>query len=72
MSITTISSVRNVYRSLTRAQYSQLLAIFQSRDEPLKTPICESLVALGLLRLDGNRYVVTDDGRYLAAAYQKT
>jgi hypothetical protein len=67
MNTTTRSSLRAVYRRLTRAEQAQLVAIAQGRNEAVMNPICETLLALGLLRMDGNKYVATEDGRFIAA-----
>ena len=66
MNISTLSRLRSIYRGLTSAQHAQLMAIAQC-DNQLSMPLCESLVTLGLIRLDGNKYFMTEDGRYLAS-----
>jgi hypothetical protein len=56
-----------VCQSLTPAQHAQLWAIVQCDQKQVNTPICESLVALGLVRVEGDRYVTTHDGSYVAS-----
>jgi len=67
MNISTLSRLRSIYHRLTSAQLAQLMAIAQCDNQPLSMPLCESLVALGLIRLDGNKYFMTEDGRYIAS-----
>ena len=67
MDIRTLARLRSVCQSLTPAQQAQLLAIVQCRIEVIITPVCESLVALGLVRLNENKYMATEDGRYVAS-----
>ena len=67
MDISTLSRLRSIYQSLTSAQHAQLMAIAQCDNQQLSMPLCESLVTLGLIRLDGNKYFMTEDGRYIAS-----
>jgi len=67
MDIRTLARLRSVYQSLTPAQQAQLLAIVQCRIDVIITPVCESLAALGLVRLNENKYMATEDGRYVAS-----
>ena len=67
VNISTLSRLRSIYYGLTSAQHAQLLAIAQCDNQQLSMPLCESLVALGLIRLAGNKYFMTEDGRYSAS-----
>ena len=67
VNISTLSRLRSIYHGLTSAQHSQLMAIAQCDYQQLSMPLCESLVTLGLIRLDGNKYFMTEDGRYIAS-----
>ena len=67
MDISTLSRLRSIYHGLTSAQHAPLMAIAQCDSQALSMPLCESLVALGLVRLDGNKYFLTEDGRYIAS-----
>ena len=67
MDISTLSRLRSIYHGLTSAQHAQLMAIAQCDSQQLSMPLCESLEALGLIRLDGNKYFMTEDGRYIAS-----
>jgi len=65
--ISTLSRLRSIYQVLTSAQHAQLMAIARCDNQQLSMPLCESLVALGLIRLAGNKYFMTEDGRYIAS-----
>jgi hypothetical protein len=65
--IRTLARNRTIYQGLTPAQLAQLAAIVEHDDQPLFRPICETLVDVGLIRRDGDRYVPTEDGRYIAS-----
>jgi len=71
--IAELARLRGIYEGLTLAQRAQLMAVVQCDKQPLTMPVCESLVALGLVRLDGdeysNKYVATEDGRYIASLF---
>ena len=71
MKIATLIRLRGIYQGLTLAQRAQLMAIVQCDYQQLTAPVCESLVALELVRLDGdkswNKYVATEDGRFVAS-----
>lgn len=71
MNIATLTGLRSIHQGLSLAQRAQLMAIVQGNIQHLTTPICESLVALELVRLDGNKYwnkyVATEDGRFVAS-----
>ena len=73
MKIAELARLRGIYQGLSLAQRAQLLAIVHCDKPPMTTPVCESLVALGLVRLDGdeywNSYVATEDGRYIASLF---
>jgi len=62
-----LARLRNINQHLTSTQRAQLVAIAQCHYQQLIAPICESLANLGLVRLDGNRYLTTEDGRYIAS-----
>ena len=66
LDIKTFARLCSVSQSLTPAQRAQLMSIVECSYQQLKTPIWESLAALGLVRLDGNKYIATEDGRYVA------
>ena len=66
LDIKTFARLCSVSQSLTPAQRAQLMSIVECSYGQLNTPICESLAALGLVRLDGNKYIATEDGRYVA------
>jgi len=65
--IRTLARLRNINQHLTSTQRAQLVAIAQCHYQQLIAPIRESLANLGLVRLDGNRYLTTEDGRYIAS-----
>ena len=65
--ISTLARLRSIYQGLTSAQHAQLMAIARCDNQQLSMPLCESLVALGLIRLAGNKYFMTEDGRYSAS-----
>jgi len=67
LDIKTFARLCSVSQNLTPAQRAQLMSIVECSYQQLKTPICESLAALGLVRLDGNKYIATEDGRYVAS-----
>ena len=71
MKIAELARLRSIYQGLTLSQRAQLMAIVQCDHQQLTAPVCESLVALELVRLDGdkywNKYIATEDGRYLAS-----
>ena len=67
MNISTLSRLRSIYQGLTSEQHAQLIAIAQCDSQALSMPLCESLVALGLIGLAGNKYFMTEDGRYSAS-----
>ena len=73
MKIATLARLRGIYQGLTLAQRAQLMAIVQCDYQQLTIPVCESLVAFELVRLDGdkywNKYVATEDGRYVASLF---
>ena len=73
MKITELARLRGIYQGLTLAQRAQLMAIVQCDYRQLTMPVCESLVALDLIRVDGdqywNKYVATEDGRYIASLF---
>jgi hypothetical protein len=52
---------------LTPAQRDYLTKIAECHYQQLSAPVCESLVDLGLVRLDGKRFIATEDGRYVAS-----
>lgn len=56
MKIAELARLRAIYEGLTLAQRAQLMAIVQCDNQPVTAPICESLVALELIRLDGDKY----------------
>ena len=73
MKIAELARLRGIYERLTLAQRAQLMAIVQCDNQPLSMPVCESLVAFELIRLDGDeywhKYVATEDGRYIASLF---
>ena len=73
MKIAELARLRGIYQGLTLSQRAKLMAIVQCDYQPANTPVCQSLVALELVRLDGdnywNRYVATEDGRYIASLF---
>ena len=69
--ISTLARLRSIYQGLTSAQHAQLMAIAQCDNHQLSMPLCESLVALGLIRLDGNKYFMTEDGRYIVSLRER-
>ncbi len=52
--------------SLKRRERHHLKLIIDGRFLGLTSAVCERLVALGLVRQDGDSYSATDDGRELA------
>ena len=58
--------VRLSSASLKRAERHHLRLILEGRSVGLTVAVCERLVALGLVRRDGDSYIATDDGRELA------
>ena len=77
MKIATLARLRGIYQGLTLAQRAQLMAIVQCDYRQLTMPVCESLAALELVRLDGDKYwdkywdkyVATEEGRYVASLF---
>ena len=67
MKITTLARLRGIYQGLTPAQRAQLKAIVECQHEQRNAPVCESLVDLGLARLEGDKFIATEDGRYVAS-----
>ena len=67
MDISTLSRLRSIYQGLTSEQHAQLIAIARCDNQQVSMPLYESLVALGLIRLAGNKYFMTEDGRYIAS-----
>ena len=67
MKITTLARLRSIYQGLTPAQRAQLQGIVECQHQLLNASVCESLVDLGLARLEGNRFIATEDGRYVAS-----
>jgi hypothetical protein len=65
--IRTLARIRGIFQGLTPAQRAQLVVIVQHDDQPLIKPICENLVDLGLVLHDGDNYIPTEDGRFLAS-----
>jgi hypothetical protein len=67
MDIKTLDRLCSVSESLTPMQRAQLMAIVLCRYQQLNTSICESLMALRLVRPAENKYVATEDGRFVAS-----
>lgn len=67
MEIRTLARLRTINQNLTSTQRAQLVAISQRHYQELIAPICECLATLGLVHLDGNKYLTTEDGRYIAS-----
>ena len=71
MKFSELARLRGIYQRLTLAQRAQLMAIAQGDNQPVNTPVCQSLGALGLVRLDvdeyWDKYVATEDGRDIAS-----
>lgn len=65
--IVELAPLRLIFQGLTLAQRAELQAIVECRYQQLSAPVCESLVALGLARLEGNKFIATDDGRYVVS-----
>ena len=69
MKIGTLARLRGIYVDLTLAQRAQLMAIVQCDNQPLTLSVCMSLVALELVRLDGEKYLATEYGRFVASLH---
>jgi hypothetical protein len=67
LDIKTFDRLCSVFQSLTPEQRGQLVAIAHGRHQQLNMPICQSLAALELVRLAENKYVATEDGRFVAS-----
>jgi hypothetical protein len=65
--ITTLARLRGIYHVLTVEQRRQLTAIVQCQRQQINAQICESLVNLDLARVEGNTFIATEDGRYVAS-----
>ena len=69
MDKTTSARLRDVCSCLTLAQRANLQAIVEGRHSGLIEPVCESLVAIGLLRRSGDKFVATDTGLYVVSLF---
>ena len=67
MDTTTLARLRDVFMGLTLAQRHNLKAVVEAKPQQLSTPVCESLIDLGLVRRDGDALIATEDGRYVAS-----
>ena len=65
-SLSPTKRVRLSSASLKRSERHHLKLILEGRSVGLTPAVCERLVALGLVRRDGDSYVATEDGRELA------
>ena len=62
----TLARLRSVYQGLTLGQRHYLKVIVESSPEVLGLDLCETLVDLGLVRPDGDSFIATEAGRYVA------
>ena len=69
MKFSELARLRGIYQRLTPAQRAQLMAIVQCDNQPLTLSVCVSLVALELVRLDGEKYLATEHGRFVASLH---
>ena len=67
--ITTLARLRTIFLSLTLMQRQQLRVIVKAGSHPLNTTVTAELIALGLVRRDGDALTATEDGRYVASLY---
>jgi hypothetical protein len=61
-----MARLRSVYDGLLPVQRHHLKVIVESRPEVLSVTLCQTLVVLGLVRPDGESFIATEDGRYIA------
>lgn len=69
MKLTTLARLRNVFYGLTLAQRRNLKAIVKAEAQQLSTPVCESLIDLGLAGREGDTLTATEDGHYIASLF---
>ena len=62
----TLARLRSVHQGLTLGQRHYLKVIVESSPEVLGRDLCETLVDLGLVRRDGESFIATEAGRYVA------
>jgi hypothetical protein len=67
LDIKTFDRLCNVFQNLPPEQRAQLVAIAHGRSQQPNTSICDSLAALGLVRLVENKYIATEDGRVVSS-----
>jgi len=62
----TLARLHSVYDGLSLVQRHHLKVIVESKAEVLSVTLCRTLVELGLVRPDGESFIATEDGRYIA------
>ena len=62
----TMAKLRSVYNGLSLVQRHHLKVIVEDKAEVLSVTLCRTLVDLGLVRPDGESFIATEDGRYIA------
>jgi len=67
LDIKTFDRLCNVFQNSPPEQRAQLVAIAHGRSQQPNTPICENLVVLGLVGLVENKYIATEDGRFVTS-----
>ena len=58
--------LRYVYDGLTIEQRHHLKVIVEDKAEVLSVRLCKTLVVLSLVRQIGEKFIATEDGRYVA------
>ena len=69
MDSATVARLRSVYNGLSLDQRHHLKVIVEDKAEVLSVTLCRTLVVLGLVRPDGESFIASDDGRYVATLY---
>ncbi|HEY0724094.1 MAG TPA: hypothetical protein VGD41_08950 [Pyrinomonadaceae bacterium] len=64
--ITNWARLRSIYLGLTLMQRQQLRVIANAGSHALNTTVTAELIALGLVRRDGDATTATEDGHYVA------
>ena len=65
----TLVRLHSVYDGLSLVQRHHLKVIVESKAEVLSVTLCRTLVDLGLVRADGETFIATEDGRYVAMLF---
>jgi len=65
--IVDLARLRGIYVCLTPAQRQYLQSIVIAGSHPLTAPVIGDLIELGLVCPLGDKFIATDDGRYVAS-----